>query len=89
MGDADLPIDMSGTGGAFAKLTEKVELRDWLAEGGTFMYVILLVAVLGVLVGIERLIVLGAKGRASKRLWIRSRVLRKKDSSRKPAIIAN
>ena len=62
------PIDMSGTGGAFAKLTEKVELRDWLAEGGTFMYVILLVAVLGVLVGIERLIVLGAKGRASKKV---------------------
>jgi biopolymer transport protein ExbB len=62
------PMDIQGSGGAFSKLTEKTEIRDKLAEGGTFMYVILVVGILALLVGIERLIVLGTKGRASKKV---------------------
>jgi len=62
------PLDVSGTGGPFSKLTEKTKLRDWLANGGTFMYVILVVGILAVLVAIERLIVLGLKGKASRKV---------------------
>lgn len=58
------PIDPSA-GGGFAKLTEKVDLRDWLESGGVFMYAILAVGVLGILLGAERLISLGTKARAS------------------------
>lgn len=58
------PIDPAA-GGGFAKLTEKVDLRDWLESGGVFMYAILAVGILGFLLGAERLISLGTKARAS------------------------
>jgi len=64
----EAPMDVSGSGGAFAKLTEKTELRDWISEGGTFMYVILIVGILAVLVAIERLVILGLKGKASRKV---------------------
>ena len=74
----DAPIDMSGTGATFANLVKKTNFRDWLATGGTFMYVILLVGVFAALVSIERLIVLGAKGRASKKVMDQIRSLAEK-----------
>ena len=72
------PIDISSTGGAFAKLTEKVKLRDKMEDGGTFMWVILIVAILALLVGIERLITLGTKGKASKKVMDQIRELAEK-----------
>ncbi|MGD8834668.1 MAG: MotA/TolQ/ExbB proton channel family protein [Desulfobacteraceae bacterium] len=67
-GKSDIgPIDPSA-GGSFAKLTEKVDLRDWLESGGVFMYAILAVGVLGIVLGVERLISLGTKARASDKV---------------------
>ena len=67
-GDTNIaPIDPSA-GGGFSKLTEKTHFRDWLEQGGTFMYAILLVAIFAVLLTVERLIVLGTRGRASNKV---------------------
>jgi biopolymer transport protein ExbB len=72
------PLDVSGIGSAFSKLTEKTELRDWLADGGTFMYVILIVGLLAVLVAIERFVILGLKGKASRKVMDQIRSLAEK-----------
>jgi len=72
------PIDVSATGGAFSKLTEKVKLRDWMDQGGVFMWVIFVVGALALLVGIERLITLGTKGKASKKVMDQIRQLAEK-----------
>lgn len=72
------PIDMSATGAVFAKLTEKVDFRDWMDEGGVFMWVIFAVGALALLVGIERLVTLGTKGRASKKIMDQIRDLAEK-----------
>jgi biopolymer transport protein ExbB len=58
------PIDPSA-GGGFTKLTESEDLRDWLEKGGTLMYAILAVGIFAILLGLERIIVLGTKARAS------------------------
>lgn len=72
------PVDISATGGAFSALTEKTNLRDWMEDGGVFMWVIFVVGALALLVGIERLITLGTKGRASKRIMDQIRELAEK-----------
>ncbi len=72
------PIDVSSTGGAFSKLTEKIKLRDKMEDGGVFMWVIFAVGALALLVGIERLITLGTKGKASKKVMDQIRELAEK-----------
>jgi biopolymer transport protein ExbB len=72
------PIDPSATGAAFSKLTESTDLRDWMDQGGVFMWVIFVVASLALLVGIERLITLGTKGKASKKVMDQIRDLAEK-----------
>jgi biopolymer transport protein ExbB len=75
---SEAPLDVSGIGGAFSKLTEKIKIRDKLSDGGTFMYVILAVGVLALLVAIERLIILGLKGKASRKVMDQIRSLAEK-----------
>ncbi len=72
------PIDLSGAGAAFTEFTKGETFSEWLANGGTFMYVILLVAIFALLVGIERLIVLGTKGKATRKVMDQIRTLAEK-----------
>jgi biopolymer transport protein ExbB len=74
----EAPLDVSGVGSAYSKLTEKVKIADKLSDGGTFMYVILAVGILAFLVAIERLIILGLKGKASKKVMSQIRTLAEK-----------
>jgi biopolymer transport protein ExbB len=53
-----LPIDPSG-GAVFAQLTEETDWRDFMERGGILMWPILALAVVALLLIIERLIVLG------------------------------
>ena len=82
---SDLPVDPSGGGAAFAKLSSKETLRDKLEKGGILMWPILIVAIVATILGIERLIVLLYTRRASvqimdrihdlatKRMWTEAR----------------
>jgi biopolymer transport protein ExbB len=70
------PIDPSGSGGGFAELTESWNWRDWLEDGGPVRYAILAVLIFALLLGLERVIMLGTKGKASDKVMdqIRSMV---------------
>ena len=59
------PVDLSN-GGYFSHLTKSEDFRDWLEKGGSVMYAILAVGIFAVLLGLERIIVLGTKARASE-----------------------
>jgi biopolymer transport protein ExbB len=62
------PIDISGSGLGFTELTESEDWRDKLEQGGPLMYAILAVGIFAILLGIERIIVLGTKARASDKI---------------------
>lgn len=64
------PIDPSG-GAAFAQLTSQENFQDWLEKGGTLMYPILIVGIVAILIGLERLVVLMTKARASDKIMER------------------
>jgi biopolymer transport protein ExbB len=61
------PIDLS-SGSYFVQWVKSANFADWLATGGTIMYFILAVAIVAVLITIERFIVLTTKRRASQRI---------------------
>jgi len=61
------PIDLSN-GGYFVQLTKKVTWRDKLEQGGSLMYAIAAVGLFAILLGLERIIVLGTKARASEKV---------------------
>ncbi len=67
-GDSEVaPTDLSG-GGYFSHLTSSENFRDWIERGGPVMYAILAVGIFAILLGIERIIVLGTKARASDKV---------------------
>lgn len=61
------PFDFSG-GNYFIQLTRKETYRETLNKGGSIMYVILAVGIFAILLGIERVIVLGTKAKASEKV---------------------
>ncbi len=64
-GDTQIaPVDLSN-GAYFAQLTKSETFRDWLQKGGFVMYLILGVGIFATLLGLERIIVLGTKAKAS------------------------
>lgn len=62
------PIEPSGSGGGFNELTETEDWRDTLEQGGPLMYAIMAVGIFAVLLGLERILVLGTKARASDKI---------------------
>jgi biopolymer transport protein ExbB len=64
----DLPVDPSGGGAAFAQFGTKQTFGEWLDKGGILMWPILIVGVVAILLGLQRLITLGTKGRASDKI---------------------
>ncbi|MFC1494181.1 MotA/TolQ/ExbB proton channel family protein, partial [Thermodesulfobacteriota bacterium] len=58
------PVDLSN-GGFFVQLTKTITAAEKLEQGGTIMYVILGVGIFAILLGLERIIVLGTKSKAS------------------------
>lgn len=62
-----VPVDLSG-GGFFSHLTTSENFRDWIDKGGIIMYAILAVGVFAILLGLERIIVLGTKAKASDKV---------------------
>ncbi len=60
------PIDLTN-GGAFASFTKETSFADWLATGGPIMYVLLVVGIAAVLIGLERILVLSTKAKASEK----------------------
>jgi len=62
-----LPIDLSG-GSAFVQMTKKLSFSEWMEQGGFIMYIIAAVGLFAFILGIERLIVLGTKARASEKV---------------------
>ena len=60
-----LPIDLS-SGNEFLQWTKSQTFGDWLATGGPIMYVILVVGIIAVLIGLERIFVLSTKSKASE-----------------------
>ena len=73
------PIDISGLGSAFSGFTEEANMWEWMAKGGPVMYVIFGVACLAALIALERVIVLGSKGRASEKVMQEIKDLAKQD----------
>jgi biopolymer transport protein ExbB len=67
-GKGDLaPVDLSN-GGFFVQLTKTISATEKLEQGGTIMYVILGVGIFAILLGLERIIVLGTKSKASAKV---------------------
>lgn len=62
-----LPVDLSG-GDYFLQMTKERTFREWIDEGGPIMYVIGALGILGILLFIERIIVLGTKAKASDKV---------------------
>lgn len=67
-GESDVaPVDLSN-GGFFVQLTKTITPTEKLEQGGVIMYVILGVGIFAVLLGLERIIVLGTKSKASEKV---------------------
>lgn len=64
------PVDPSG-GAAFAQLTAQDDLRDKFEKGGILMWPILIVGIVAILIGLERVAVLVTKARASDQIMVR------------------
>jgi len=64
------PVDPSG-GAAFAQITAQDDLVDKFEKGGPLMWPILIVGIVAILIGLERVVVLMTKGRASDKIMER------------------
>lgn len=64
----DLPVDPSGGGAAFAKFGSKQTFGEWIDKGGILMWPILIVGMVAIILGIERLFTLLRKGKADDQI---------------------
>ena len=62
-----LPVDLSD-GAYFIQLTKTLTFSEWMDQGGPLMYAIFAVGAFALLIGLERLVVLGTKARASDKV---------------------
>lgn len=62
------PIDPSGAGAAFAQLKSGEDLRDKFEKGGMLMWPILMVGIVAIILGLERMGVLLMMGTASDKI---------------------
>lgn len=67
----ELPVDPSGGGAAFAKFGSKQTFGEWLDKGGILMWPILIVGIVAIILGLQRLVTLATKGKASDQIMER------------------
>jgi len=62
-----LPVDLSD-GTYFVQMTKSLTFGEWMDQGGPLMYAIGAVGLIALLLGIERIVVLGTKAKASDKV---------------------
>ena len=62
-----LPVDLSD-GTFFVQMTKSISFSEWIDQGGPLMYAIGAIGALAILLGLERLVVLGTKAKASDKV---------------------